>query len=383
MTIQNTLIGREFDDYKIEHLLGEGGMGVVYKGWDKNLGRHVAIKVLANQLVEDFEAVKRFEREAHVIAELNHPNIAQVYRIGKIDGVPYYSMEFIDGCSLHDILQQTGRISGSKFAKIAIQAAEGLKAAAAKNIIHRDIKPANIMIMNDDSVKIVDFGIAKAFTGNSFKTATGMLLGTPLYMSPEQGRGAYIDHRADIYSLGATFFQMVTGKPPFEADNPINLIQKHIQEPVKNIKEINPNVPDKLCVLIYGMLQKNPADRISDYNEIIIALKNISGEKTAILSYTVVDEKSPFAPDEKDKKKLKMIILVIAAVIIFILALSALFKSPAPVKDNKTEEVAEETDESAGSEKKEDSDSLKNTLKGLDEYQKELRKEKSEKNKNE
>jgi eukaryotic-like serine/threonine-protein kinase len=312
MSTEDPYIGRKIEDYKIETLLGKGGMGSVYKGEDTVLRRPVALKVLAAGLSEDTDAIKRFEREARILAEVAHPNIAQVYRIGKVDGVPYYVMEFIDGKSLQQILAEEKRLTGSRSVKIILDAARGLKAAAERNIIHRDIKPANIMISADGNVKIVDFGIAKAFSDDTFKTATGLLLGTPRYMSPEQGRGATVDLRADIYSLGATFYHMVTGVPPFDSDNPITLIQKHITDPVRSISEYNPNVPEKICNLIYAMLAKSPGDRVQDYSQLIISLENATGHATTLFTYIPQAEQKPV--DAEDQRKARRIWLIAAAI---------------------------------------------------------------------
>ncbi|MFW6302992.1 MAG: serine/threonine protein kinase [Candidatus Sumerlaeota bacterium] len=267
-------IGKQIDDYRVEALVGRGGMGSVYKAVDLTLRRPVAIKVLPSTAVSDETAVARFQREARLVSNINHPNIAQIYRIGEVDGCPYYAMEFIEGRSLQQILKDQGKISGSRSIKLMQQTAEGLHAASRNGVIHRDIKPANIMVTADDTVKIVDFGIAKAYGEDTFQTATGMLMGTPHYMSPEQAKGQKVDHRADIYSSGATFYHMVTGRPPFESDNPITLIEKHCNEPVLAIPQYNPNVPDGVCTTIYAMLAKNPSDRIQEYGLLKLALEN-------------------------------------------------------------------------------------------------------------
>jgi serine/threonine-protein kinase len=325
MPDQDSYVGRKIDEYQIESLLGKGGMGSVYKGLDTILRRPIALKVLAPGLAEDLNAIKRFEREARIIAEINHPNIAQVFRIGKVDGLPYYVMEYIEGKSLQQILAEEGRLTGTRSVKIILDAARGLKAAAERNIIHRDIKPANIMVTESGGVKVVDFGIAKAFSDDTFKTATGLLLGTPRYMSPEQGRGAAVDLRADIYSLGATFYHMVTGVPPFDSDNPITLIQKHVTEPVRSVTELNPNVPEKICNIIYAMLAKTPADRIQDYAQLILGLEAASGHATTLFTY-VPQAQIGKPVDPEDQRRARKILIGAAVAVVVLVVLGVLFR---------------------------------------------------------
>ncbi|MFP4579456.1 MAG: serine/threonine protein kinase [Candidatus Sumerlaeia bacterium] len=329
MSKEDPYIGLVIDGYRIDGLLGKGGMGAVYKGWDMDLQRQVAIKILSTDLIEDEDAVTRFDREARILAELNHPNICQVFRIGKYGDIPFYAMEHLDGRSLKDVLGQVRRINVDRAIRIVLQIAQGLKAAHEKGITHRDIKPANIMLMRDDMVKIVDFGIAKAFLDDTFKTATGMLLGTPRYMSPEQGRGANVDFRSDIYSLGCTFYHILTGAPPFSAQNAIQLIEKHMKEPVRSITERNPNVPDKLCNLIYGMLEKNPADRISDYSYLVISLQNIQ-DNQANQTYKVHAQAPARPVDAEDQKKSRKMVLGLVVSVVFVLALGVWMKQQRP-----------------------------------------------------
>ncbi len=242
---EHPYIGQTVDGYVIEDLLGQGGMASVYRGLDTSLGRSVAIKILPADALGDEDLVKRFEREAHLIAQVNHPNIAQVYRIGMIGNCPYYAMEHIDGYSLADLLLERDRLTPMQAINYMIQTAKGLKAAAERQIIHRDIKPANIMLTRDGTIKIVDFGIAKAHRDETYKTMAGHILGTPRYMSPEQGRGLPVDFRSDMYSLGATFYHMLAGVPPFDSDNPITLVLKHAKDPVQAIEQFNDRITER------------------------------------------------------------------------------------------------------------------------------------------
>lgn len=285
MSGKDPYIGREFDGYRIERALGRGGMGTVYGGVDTGLRRRVAIKVLPQSAAANEDLRRRFEREARVVAEFDHPNIARVYRTGEIDGLPYYAMEYIEGKSLADMLRDQGRVAGNACIRLMTQAAQGLKAAAARQVIHRDIKPANLMVTDDGMLKIVDFGIAKAVRDDTFQTATGAVMGTPRYIAPEQARGLELDHRADIYSLGATFYHMVTGVPPFDSDDPITLVMMHINQPVEPIERFNPHVPDNLERIIYRMLEKSPARRYQDYGKLVDDLEHVftnAGQQTAI-----------------------------------------------------------------------------------------------------
>ena len=326
MAENDKFIGTNIDGFLVEKLLGRGGMGVVYRAVETGLSRPVAIKILPETALTDNDAVQRFDREARIVAQLNHPNIAQIYGIGQVDDAPYYVMEYIEGRSLEEILKEKGRLAGTRGVKIMIQAAKGLKAASEQGVIHRDIKPGNLMVTEDDKVKVVDFGIAKAFQDDTFKTATGLIMGTPRYLSPEQGRGVEkLDMRSDIYSLGATFYHMVTGNPPFDADNPITLIQKHITKPVVAIQEFNANVPEKLCNIIYRMLEKLPADRFQDYNELIIALENVAGIGSGITTYNV-ERDEPLIGTSGEENPWKSRALVSVMVFALILVVASFFR---------------------------------------------------------
>ncbi len=346
MPSNDPYVGQNIDDYIVEALVGRGGMGAVYRATDTTLGRTVAIKMLPKTAISDESAVTRFKREAKIVSNLNHPNIAQIYRIGEVDECPYYVMEFIEGLTLDQILKDRGKVSGSRAIKIMLQAVEGLSAASKQGIIHRDIKPANIMITADDVVKIVDFGIAKNFADDSFQTSTGTVMGTPHYMSPEQAKGQKLDHRSDIYSLGATFYHMVTGRPPFESDNPITLIEKHCNEPVMAIPQYNPNVPDGVCTTIYAMLSKSPSDRIQEYGLLKMALENAlqattptggvtGGQKIKIITET---PSMRAAREDKSGKYWAIGIAVLVFLLMMIFVVSAfIYESPQMNEEDLTE----------------------------------------------
>src|SRR5215475_12077797 len=215
-------------------LLGQGGMGAVYRGRDPELDRPVAIKVML-QATPDF--VQRFRREAQSIARLAHANIVQVYDFG-VDGEgnPYFVMELIDGTPLDEIVRTRGKLPALDVVKLAKQAAAGLAAAHRAGIVHRDVKPSNLIVDGRGHLKLVDFGIARVSDANLQLTAASALMGTPGYMAPEQAQGKPVDHRADVYALGLTMYELLTGAPPFQAADAISLVVKNMQEPLPNLR---------------------------------------------------------------------------------------------------------------------------------------------------
>ena len=263
------LVGKTIDGLEIRALLGRGGMGEVYKAWDPKLERLVALKIVSEQDAKDREFAVRFEREARAVSGLSHPNIAHVYSTGRHQGRPYYVMEFVDGRSLADILDSDGRISGLKCLDYLKQAAEGLRAAWEQGVIHRDIKPDNLMVDAKGRVKIVDFGLARRLEGDVKLTQTSMVVGTPRYMSPEQAVAGHVDHRSDIYSLGACFYHLFAGEAPFDAETPVALMMKHVGEPLTPLKRRQPNVPQGIAAIVERMLAKRQEERYQSYDELL------------------------------------------------------------------------------------------------------------------
>lgn len=282
---------RHIGPYEIMQVLGKGGMGEVYRARHAEYGVVVALKVMAAELVQDKEALARFQREAASLSAIEHPNIARVYEFGlSAEGAPYLSMEFIEGPSLADLIrnqvdfahsEESGQPRWSRIARWMREAAEGLRAAYAHKIVHRDIKPANMMLTGKDSLKIVDFGLAKPLFEDSFRTATGTILGTPRYMSPEQGRGLSLDHRSDMYSLGCSFYHLICGQPPFEADTSMALMLKHIQAPVPPLYVARPDCPGDLAGVITRLLAKEPNGRYEDYDALIADLRQVEMARQA------------------------------------------------------------------------------------------------------
>lgn len=260
--------------YKIVSELGRGGMGVVYKAHEESLNRFVAIKMLGEHLEEDAEYVERFVREAQSAAALNHPNIVQIYSISQEGGHHYFVMEYVHGTSVQRMIQTRGKLPPADAARLILQAAAGLEDAHAQDVVHRDIKPANLMVTDRGMVKIADFGLALMGAATTRLTATGMLMGTPGYLSPEQCLDQSPDHRTDIYSLGVTFFEMVTGTMPFRADSPLALLKLIVEVEPPDICELNPEVDEELRSVIARMLAKDREDRYSGCGEIITDIQN-------------------------------------------------------------------------------------------------------------
>jgi len=307
----DTLLGKNLGHYQLVRLLGAGGMGAVYEGTDTQTDARVAVKVMRGELGENSEALHRFRREAHVAGEIAHPNVARVIDSGSAEEIHYLVMEYIDGRSLRDLIQEKGRIAGTRSLDIIRQTVKGLQAALDHGCIHRDIKPENLMLTNDGLVKIVDFGLARRESSDSFKTATGAVMGTPHYMPPEQASGRNVDHRSDIYSLGATFYHLLTGQTPFKGDSAIAIIQMHMANEPQAITHWNPNVPEAICQVVYRMMRKTPDERFQTYGHLGCVLDDLAEGRTApSMTMQVVDEGS--LQDEAEARKRDKLRLILA-----------------------------------------------------------------------
>ena len=259
------------DRYELGPVLGNGGMARVHQGMDRQLKRPVAVKVLSSPFDRDKEFVERFAREAHAAARLNHPNIVAVYDSGSDDGTHFIVTELVEGETLADLLQREGALPPERVVEIARQVCHALEAAHEKGVVHRDVKPGNVMITPEGRVKVVDFGIARA-AGAESVTRTGLVMGSASYLSPEQARGGPGDERSDIYSLGCVLYQMLTGRPPFVAENPISALYQHVNEPVEPPSSIKP-VPSALENVVLRALEKEPAKRLGSVKEMEDALE--------------------------------------------------------------------------------------------------------------
>lgn len=286
MNLEGKLLGNR---YEIIEKIGNGGMATVYKATDKVLKRNVAVKILRDEFTTDDEFIKRFEVEAQSAARLTHPNIVSIYDVG-VDGNLYYIvMELIQGKTLKEIIvKEKGPLPWKWSINVSIQIASALEMAHRNNIIHRDIKPHNIIITEDGVAKVTDFGIAKAVS-NSTITAFGTTIGSVHYFSPEHARGGFTDAKSDLYSLGVVMYEMVTGRVPFDADTPVSVALKHMQEePVEPI-EVNPNLPMAVNKIIMRALQKDTTLRYQTASEMLVdlkkALKDPEGDFVEELEY--------------------------------------------------------------------------------------------------
>ena len=257
MTKESRVLG---DRYELGSRLGKGGMATVFRGTDRLLGRTVAVKVLAAEFANDRKFVERFQREAQAAAGLNHPNVVSVFDIGSADGLHYIVMEFVEGRTLADIIREEGALPPQRAAEIAVAVCRALSTAHEKGMVHRDVKPGNVLLTPDDGVKVADFGIARVTAGEPL-TATGSVMGTASYLSPEQAKGEKVDARSDIYSLGCVLYEMLTGRAPFEADTPVSIAYKHVEEEPTAPSTVNPAVPHELEAVVMKALAKDPADR--------------------------------------------------------------------------------------------------------------------------
>ncbi len=279
MILEGKMLGNR---YEIIEKVGNGGMATVYRAEDKVLKRNVAVKVLKDEFTTDEEFIKRFEIEAQSAARLTHPNIVSIYDVGSEDNLYYIVMELIRGKTLKEIIvEERGPLPWKWSVNVAIQIASALEMAHKNNIIHRDIKPHNIIITEDGIAKVTDFGIAKAVS-NSTITAFGTTIGSVHYFSPEHARGGYTDAKSDLYSLGVVMYEMVTGRVPFDADTPVSVALKHMQEEPEEPIELNPNLPSAVNRIIMKALKKDTTLRYQSATDMLAdlrqALKNPNGD---------------------------------------------------------------------------------------------------------
>lgn len=247
--------------YAIVGRIGTGGMADVYKAMDHKLNRYVAIKVLKSEFREDENFLKKFQTEAQSAAGLLHPNIVNIYDVGEDRNVIYIVMEYIDGITLKEYIQKKGNLTSKEVISIAVQVCNAMEVAHSRNIIHRDIKPQNIMITKEGKVKVTDFGIAKATSSNTISTN---MMGSVHYTSPEQARGGFSDAKSDIYSLGISMYEMITGELPFDGESTVSIALQHLQEDITPPSELVPDMPYSLERIILKCTQKSPDRRYAD-----------------------------------------------------------------------------------------------------------------------
>jgi len=266
------LTGKQFGPYQIVAPLGEGGMAVVYKAYQPSMERYVALKVLPRQMAETAEFIERFKREAHLLAQLQHPHILPVFDYGQSEGYAYIVMPFVQSGTLADLLK-TRRMSLPEICRTMTQIGEALGYAHAHGMIHRDVKPSNVLIDESGNCLLTDFGLARMTEGTAHLTSSGAVMGTPAYMSPEQGMGAKLDGRSDIYSLGIILYEMVTGQVPYSAETPIAVVFKHIQNPLPSARKLVSDLPQDLEMVLLKSLAKDPADRYQSAEDFVRAIQ--------------------------------------------------------------------------------------------------------------
>lgn len=264
------------DRYELVEKLGQGGTGTVHRGVDRQLRRTVAVKLLSSELAHDPQSRARFRREAHAAAALNHPAVATIHDVGEEphpDGPrPYLVMEYVQGTTLAEVLRG-GPLPVAEAINTACAVLDALWHSHERGIVHRDIKPSNIMLTGPDTVKVLDFGIAKAFTEAATRiTGSGVAIGTPAYLSPEQINGLEIDHRADLYAMGCLLHELLTGQPPFRGESPFAVMHQHLYAEPEPVSRLHPQIPPTVEAVILRALHKDPKERFADAGQMRVAL---------------------------------------------------------------------------------------------------------------
>ena len=320
----DALIGKSLGHYRIESLIGVGGMGEVYLARDERLGRKAALKLLPAQPNEDEAQLRRFKNEARTASALNHPNILTVYEIGAEGNVQFIATEFIEGVTLRDALA-AGRMSAHSAVEIAVQVASALAAAHDAGVVHRDIKPENIMLRPDGYVKVLDFGIAKLTeqrrasgeaqieTTALLQTRPGVVLGTAHYMSPEQARGQKVDARSDIWSLGVVLYEMVAGSPPFRGETPSDCIAAILTAEPAPVSGISPDVPARLESILQKALRKNTDERYQTIKEMLAELRILKAKLEAEGSLSQTRSGGDSNASEIKRRKRGVLVTLVAA----------------------------------------------------------------------
>jgi serine/threonine protein kinase len=274
------LAGQTLGEFFVRRLLGRGGMGEVYEADQTALQRRVALKVLREELVKDPTYLQRFQAEARTIARIQHPNIVSVITIGERDHIHFMAMEFVDGRNLRDHISRQGALEEKEVVAILKKTAAALQRAHEEGVVHRDVKPENILITRKtpnrpSEVKVADFGLARRMEGDASVTQSGMTMGTPLYMSPEQIRGETVDPRSDVYSLGVTAYHMLAGEAPYTGDSPMAVAVRHLAGNPTPLSELRPDVSPELCRLVERMMAVRPEERIQSAAEVLKELNRL------------------------------------------------------------------------------------------------------------
>lgn len=286
-------VGKRLDGrYEIHEIIGVGGMSVVYKAYDNVDDRIVAVKILKEEFADDEEFVRRFKNESKAIAVLSHPNIVKVYDVSFGDRIQYIVMEYVDGITLKEYIQKQGVITWNDAVFFISQVLKALQHAHDKGIVHRDVKPQNIMLLPTGDIKVTDFGIAR-FSRTETETLTENAIGSVHYISPEQAQGKATDERADIYSLGVVFYEMLAGRVPFEADSAVSVALMQVKNIAERLTDINPDIPLGLEQICIHAMQKNPLERYQTATEMLLDLEEVSRNPNASFDYSYVVDKQP------------------------------------------------------------------------------------------
>ena len=328
--------GQSIGRYHIIEPLGEGGMAVVYKAYDTHLECEVAVKVIRTENLPQSgveRALKRFEREAKAVARLTHPNIVKVTDYGEEDGKPYLVMPFLPGGTLKQLIKERGQIPWQEAARILIPIAEALAYAHDEKVIHRDIKPSNILLTRSGQPMLTDFGVAKIIEDEATQdlTGTSATVGTPEYMAPEQITSKTVDARADLYSLGVVFYEMITGRKPFEADTPLAVLFKHASDPLPRPSQFVPDLPEKVEQFLFKTLAKDVKDRYQSSDELCQGLRGLSDAKGGSSQSNKSESAQKTSTQNSSKRKVNKWIIIGAAVLVLLVGsylLGSLRKNP-------------------------------------------------------
>jgi eukaryotic-like serine/threonine-protein kinase len=281
------LSGKTLGDFQLLRRLGQGGMGQVYLAEQRSLKRQVALKILRADLAMSTLSLQRFKAEGEAVARATHANIVQVYAIGEAQGLHYMALEYVEGRNLREYLARKGPPDLASIVSIMRQVAAALQRAGELGLVHRDIKPDNILLTRKGDVKVADFGLSRCLTPDQqplHLTQSGVTMGTPLYMSPEQVEGKPLDHRADIYSFGVTCYHLIAGEPPFQGSNAFEVALKHTREEARPLHDIRPDLPPELSAIVHKMIAKDPAQRYQTCRELLRDLtrlrEGLAGVKT-------------------------------------------------------------------------------------------------------
>ena len=295
--------------YELIEKIGEGGMAVVYKGKDRLLNRYVAIKILRPEFTKDEQFIESFKRESQASARLSHANIVGVYDVGKEGNIHFIVMELIEGKVLSEVIKEKGRIEYKEAISIIRQVASALSLAHKNQIIHRDIKPHNILITSTGVAKLADFGIAKAVSAATIVGGNNKIMGSVHYFSPEQARGAYVDERSDIYSLGIVLYEMLTGKVPFDGDNPVSIALMHINDPMPSLTKEVPGIPPQLEKIVNKATEKYQSNRYKTVDDMIKDLDDIEfitkvmGKDAFVVDSTGTDDVARYKKEQSSEKE--------------------------------------------------------------------------------